>query len=1167
MHSAIVSQAREAIALVDPDSGAMIEYNEAAWRSLGYTEEEFAGVRFLDLDAGLGAVSLREGLVRLRQPGGALVETCLRHRSGAVRDVRLSARPIEVQERSYLAVLWTDITEAKRSEGQVLRANRDLRAIVDATRSIVFAQCEPELLEGVCRSVVASAGYRMAWIGYAEDGEGRPVRLRAHAGVGEDFVRTARFSWAEDDWGRGPVGRAIRERRPVSARYLVSDPSFAPWREDALRHGFGSCIALPLLGEGSRAGGALTIFAGELDAFDDEEIAHLGGMADALSFGIRAIRDRAARDEARSVAQDAAARLAHLLDVSPVVVYSLRPGTAGYEATDVGDNVERVIGYPKREVLLPDFWSEHVHPDDRDEAIARSRTLMVEGIIEHEYRFRHRDGHFIWIRDRLRAEKDAAGRLVELVGSWQEVTSQKVAEAEIRKLSAVIEQSPNGVIITDTEANTVYVNEAFIRHTGYSREEMIGRNPRILQSGRTPRATYEAMWGELAAGRPWKGEFVNLRKNGAPQVEIANIAPLRDPVGRITHYVAVKEDVTERKNVEEQLRKLVLAVEQSPESIVISDLDARIEYVNEAFVRHSGYSREEVIGRNPRVLQSGRTPKAVYDDMWAALSRGEPWKGEFVNRRKDGTEYAEFAIIAPMRQPDGRITHYIAIKDDITESKRMAAELDRHRGHLEELVKHRTAALAEASARAEAASVAKSAFLANMSHEIRTPLNAIIGLARLVQSSGLGAEQVARLKKIDASAHHLLSIVNDILDLSKVEAGFLAIEHVDFDLMEVVREAWGTAAARAEQKGLEATLETAPGLPAGVRSDPLRLSQILMNLATNAVKFTEAGAIRLRVRPEPGESLAVRFEVEDTGIGIGPEQSERLFRPFEQADVSTTRRYGGTGLGLAICRRLVEAMDGRLGVDSRPGEGSTFWFVLPMDPASGALASAAGPAKAMPDSGRDPEGTRLLLVEDDPINQEVALEMLRMAGYTVDLAGNGVEALERARAGDYDLVLMDVQMPLMDGFEASRQLRAMARHRATPIIAMTANVYREDRERARLAGMNDFVAKPVDPEVLFEAVSRFTGTKPRAEALAQSADPQAALRQRLAGLEGFDVVAGLRSVRGNWSSYVRMLRLFARERAREARSLAPLLAAGRQRMPSGSRTRSRAWRPRWAPRA
>ena len=1147
VHAAIVGQAREAIVLVDPESGAMVEFNEAAWRGLGYSAEEFAALAFLDLDAALGAVSLREGLVRLRQPGGAVVETCLRHRSGKVRDARVSGRPIEVLGRAYLAVLWTDITEAKRAEGQVRRANRDLRAIVDATRSIVFAQGEAELLEGVCRSVVASAGYRMAWIGFASEDEGRTVSFEAHAGADDDFALVKRASWGADEAGRSPTGRAIRERRPAIARYLVSDPAFADHREDLLRHGFGSCIALPLLVEEGRAGGALTIFARDLDAFDDEEARHLAGMADALSFGIRAVRDRASRDEARASAQAAASRLAHLLDASPVVVYTLREAGEGFAPVDMSDNVERVTGYSKRELLEPGFWESRLHPEDREQAVSRSRRLLLAGELEHDYRYRHADGRYLWLHDRLRVARDGGGRVTEILGSWQEITSQKAAEEEIRKLSAVIEQSPNSVLITDLEGATVYVNEAFTRHTGYAREEMMGRNPRVLQSGRTSRETHAQLWAALAAGRPWRGEFVNLRKDGALQVEVANVAPLRDASGRITHYVAVKEDVTERKNVEDQLRKLALAVEQSPESIVISDLDARIEYVNEAFVRHSGYSREEVLGRNPRILQSGRTPPAVHEQMWAALTRGQPWKGEFVNRRKDGTEYVEFAIVAPVRQPDGRVTHYIAIKDDITERKRMAAELERHRGHLEELVKHRTAALAEASARAEAASVAKSAFLANMSHEIRTPLNAIIGLARLVQSSGLTPEQVARLGKIDASAHHLLSIVNDILDLSKVEAGYLAVERVDFDLLEVVREAWGAASARAEQKGLETRLEAEPGLPAAVCSDPLRLSQVLMNLATNAVKFTEAGVIRLRVAPEPGAAPAVRFEVIDTGIGIAAAERERLFRPFEQADTSTTRRYGGTGLGLAICRRFVEAMGGRIGVESEPGRGSTFWFVLPMEPARGAAPKAERGIIPGDAGGRDPAGTRILLVEDDPINQEVAEEMLRLAGYEVDLAANGALALEKAAAGDYDLVLMDVQMPVMDGFEAARGLRAGGRHAATPIVAMTANVYQEDRERARAAGMNDFVAKPVDPEVLLDAVARWTGTRPRSVTpMAPPPDPGADVRERLARLPGVDVAAGLRSVRGNAASYERLLRAFLAERAREAGRIAPLLAEGRR---------------------
>ncbi|MGB5063958.1 MAG: PAS domain S-box protein, partial [Candidatus Competibacter sp.] len=299
--------------------------------------------------------------------------------------------------------------------------------------------------------------------------------------------------------------------------------------------------------------------------------------------------------------------------------------------------------------------------------------------------------------------------------------------------------------------------------------------------------------------------------------------------------------IVQRRRSEAQLRKLAQAVEQSPECIVITDLEARIEYANEAFVRATGYSREEAIGQNPRLLQSGKTSRDRYAALWDALSRGQSWKGEFINRRKDGDEYIEFAIITPLRQPDGSVSHYVAVKEDITEKKRIGEELDRHRHHLEELVAERTAELEQARARAEAANQAKSAFLANMSHEIRTPMNAIIGLTHLLRQADVTPEQAARLIQINGAARHLLSILNDILDLSKIEAGKLVLEQTDFALGMVLDHVGSLIAESARAKGLSVTVD-GDDVPLWLHGDPTRLRQALLNYAGNAVKFTEHGA-------------------------------------------------------------------------------------------------------------------------------------------------------------------------------------------------------------------------------------------------------------------------------------------------------------------------------------
>lgn len=522
--------------------------------------------------------------------------------------------------------------------------------------------------------------------------------------------------------------------------------------------------------------------------------------------------------------------------------------------------------------------------------------------------------------------------------------------------------------------------------------------------------------------------------------------------------------------------------EQAALGIAMVAPDGHWLRVNERLCRIVGYSAEELLGKTFHDITH---PDDVAEGLDASrrLLENESEHHAVEKRyiRKDGGVVWINLTISLAHKADGTPDYFISVIEDITDRKRMSDELDQHRHHLEELVARRTAELDDARRQAEAANQAKSAFLANMSHEIRTPLNAIVGLTYLLRERITDAEQRDRLQRIVGASGHLLRLINELLDLAKIESGKLTLDAAPFDLGLLLRESAALMAERARARGLELSVELDPlleGAPILI-GDATRLRQILLNYVGNAIRFTEKGLIQVRARVlETGaEDPLLRFEVEDHGVGIAADDHDRLFHAFEQLDASTTRHYGGTGLGLAINRRLAELMGGTVGVESTPGAGSLFWATARLrrgdQGAFSVSASSAPPVNGPRGRAGLPRGAHLLLVEDNPVNQAVAWDLLTESGLAIDVAEHGAQAVAMTELTAYDAILMDMHMPVMDGIEATRRIRTIPGRDRTPIIAMTASAFEDDRRRCLDAGMNDYLAKPFDPEDLYALLRRW----------------------------------------------------------------------------------------------
>ncbi|MEY3808308.1 MAG: hypothetical protein RI893_1284, partial [Pseudomonadota bacterium] len=642
----------------------------------------------------------------------------------------------------------------------------------------------------------------------------------------------------------------------------------------------------------------------------------------------------------------------------------------------------------------------------------------------------------------------------------------KEKEQAHTRLDLILNATSEGIFGVGLNGRCIFVNHAALTMLGYAAEQdLLGKNSHQLMhhshlDGRfydvSDCPIYQALHGSISAQ---VDSEVYWRKDGSSFPIQYQAHPIKDGeqiIGCVVSFI----DITERKKVNATLTMLSMALEQSQSSVMITDLDTHIEYVNEAFVKSTGYSREDVLGRKSNLLSSKKTLQETYKAMWAALNTGKAWQGEVTNLNKQGEEFIELTWISPIRQIDGEITHYLGVKEDITERKQL--ELG----------------LLEAKEKAEILAQTKSQFLTNMSHEIRTPMNAIIGLSQLALNKDFAPEALDYLYKINRASVSLLGILNSILDLSKLEAGGMTLDQQPFYLDALRDTLHSLFMLSAQEKDLLFTLEIAPDVPLLLLGDTLRLRQVLINLLGNSIKFTERGAVTLSIslqQHDEASKVRLLFCVKDTGIGISTEDQTKLFQPFTQVDESSTRRFGGTGLGLVISKDLLTLMGSELSLDSTPGQGSSFSFELVLDLPPPSLQNTVLQEpetlnSALSQVGSVLDGLRILAAEDNIFNQQIVRELLTLSGISVEIANNGEEALAMLAQQDFDAVLMDVHMPVMDGFAATKKIRSQPQFSTLPVIALTAGVTQEERSLCMAAGMNDFINKPINPSQLLSTL-------------------------------------------------------------------------------------------------
>ncbi|MCP2730191.1 PAS domain S-box protein [Limnofasciculus baicalensis] len=1115
-----------------------------------------------------------------------------------------------------------DISDRKISEQHLCKANRALKTISECNQAVVRATDEVTLLQDICRIVIECGGYRCVWICFAEQDEAKTVRSVAQSGYEKGYIESLQITWSDTEEGRGPVGTTIRTAKTHIIQNVLTDPSYFPWRESAIKQDYAATISLPLinaeLSDENYCFGALNIYGEEPNAFDEDEVKLLTELANDLAYGIITLRTRIEHQEAEEALRLSEERwqLALRGNNDGIWDWNVRSNEVFFSA-----RWKEMLGFEDDEILNHlDEWAKRVHPDDLG--------WVMEAIKDHfvgktpfyitEHRLHCKDGFYKWILARGQALWDDAGNVMRMVGSHTDITEKREAEEALRdseaKFRAFLESASEAIIVTNPKGEIVVFNAKAEELFGYNRTEVLGQTVEVLIPERyrhhhtNHRAGYQTHPSKRQMSKT-KNLFAR-RKDGSEFPIEAGLSSIQTKDSQFVMTFLL--DITERRQTEEEIKRLNESLERravesetryqqivelAEEGIWVIDAQSRTTYVNHAMTRILGYTESEILGHPiSEFMDEGKEIQFNSDVDPGNLSWVE--KKELKLKTKNGTPIWTYMSTSPVLDENGHLLWSCSLVYDITKRKQA-----------EEQLRQSSERISLANAELARATRLKDEFLTSMSHELRTPLNAILGLAEALQEEVYGEltqKQRKSMITIENSGKHLLALINDILDLSKIESGKMELQIASVYPESLCESSLTFVKQQAHNKKIHLSSKIEKNI-GNIAVDERRIRQVLINLLSNAVKFTpEGGKVDLEVKSNSDEEI-LQFSVTDTGIGIAAENIARLFKPFVQLDSSLSRRYAGTGLGLALVRRIVELHGGSVSLFSEIGKGSRFTITLPwtktdtikqnvrereqnlwelpnihqalivedseitakqvarylgeigtattihplgegsvdaalqfkpdviildlllpnisglevlsqlkanpatqqipvlvisvVDERERALSLGASQYLLKPlsrqefqlalshifsqspqlsahtalvvTSPTEQKSPLILLAEDNESNISTMMDYLQIHGYRVNLARNGLEAVEMAKEQKPDLILMDIQMPEMDGLEATRWIRKEPDLVQIPIIALTALAMPGDREKCVIAGANEYLTKPVGLKMLMKIITQY----------------------------------------------------------------------------------------------